>query len=70
MDFASPSSREEKFAELGQMIEKLDVAILVNNVGASHDMPVSFAETESEEIENIVQTVSISHLPLFPLLVV
>lgn len=49
------------------MVQALDVAILVNNVGASHDMPVSFAETEAEEIENIVQTVSVYPLnqPIF-----
>lgn len=58
VDFASPSSRDEKFSELGEMIKPLDVAILVNNVGASHEMPVAFAETEEAEIENIVQTVS------------
>jgi short-subunit dehydrogenase len=58
VDFASPSSREEKFAELGQMVQSLDLGVLVNNVGASHEMPVAFAETEAEEIDNIVQTVS------------
>lgn len=47
------------------MTRKLDLAILVNNVGASHDMPVSFAETDAAEIENIVQTVSASSLAIF-----
>ncbi len=29
----------------------------VNNVGASHEMPVSFAETDPEEMDTIIQTV-------------
>jgi short-subunit dehydrogenase len=32
--------------------------IIVNNAGASHEMPVLFAETDPEEIDTIVQTVS------------
>lgn len=57
IDFASPSSRAEKLAELEQTIAGLDVGVLVNNVGASHEMPVGFEETSAEEMENIIQTV-------------
>ncbi|KAK4684000.1 hypothetical protein P7C73_g6207, partial [Tremellales sp. Uapishka_1] len=32
----------------------------VNNVGASHEMPVAFAETDMVEMETIIQTVRIS----------
>ncbi|KAI9639145.1 putative 3-ketoacyl-CoA reductase [Dioszegia hungarica] len=68
VDFASPSSRGEKFAELGQMVQSLDLGVLVNNVGASHEMPVAFAETEAEEIDNIVQTNILGTLHLTRLL--
>lgn len=34
----------------------VDLGVLVNNVGASHEMPVSFAETDPREIDQIVQT--------------
>ena len=34
-----------------------DVLIVVNNVGASVEMPVPFAESDPEEIDNILQTV-------------
>lgn len=57
VDFASPSSRAEKFAELEQTLSTMDVGVLVNNVGASHEMPVAFEETSAEEMENIIQTV-------------
>ena len=30
--------------------------MIVNNVGASHEMPVPFADTPQAEIENIIQT--------------
>jgi 17beta-estradiol 17-dehydrogenase / very-long-chain 3-oxoacyl-CoA reductase len=57
VDFASPSSRAEKLAELEQTIAALDIGVLINNVGASHEMPVSFEDTSVEEMENIIQTV-------------
>jgi hypothetical protein len=30
---------------------------IVNNAGSSHEMPVAFAETSTEEIETIIQVV-------------
>jgi 17beta-estradiol 17-dehydrogenase / very-long-chain 3-oxoacyl-CoA reductase len=36
------------------LIENLDIAVLVNNVGASHDMPVPFLQTPGTELEGII----------------
>jgi 17beta-estradiol 17-dehydrogenase / very-long-chain 3-oxoacyl-CoA reductase len=36
----------------------VDLGIVINNIGMSHDMPVAFAETDPAEIDAIVQTVS------------
>lgn len=40
----------------------------VNNVGASHQMPVAFHETERSEMSRIIETVRspFLHLSLFP----
>ena len=32
----------------------LDIAVLINNVGKSHDIPVPFAQTEVDEITDII----------------
>jgi len=52
MDFAKDSAADYK--RLAELVEGLDVAVLVNNVGKSHDMPVSFLETEDVEMEDII----------------
>ena len=36
------------------MIKDLDIAVLLNNVGASHDIPVPFLQTPAAELEGIV----------------
>lgn len=52
IDFALPS--EAQYAELARKTTHLDVAVLVNNVGRSHAMPVEFAASDVEEMEGIV----------------
>ncbi|THG98491.1 hypothetical protein EW145_g7420 [Phellinidium pouzarii] len=52
VDFASPN--EYKFDALATMCTDLDVGILVNNVGRSHEFPVSFAQTTLEEQRAII----------------
>lgn len=52
MDFASNSDAD--YARLKELVDSLDVAILINNVGKSHDIPVPFAQTEREEMSDIV----------------
>lgn len=42
------------YEALGTLIRHLDVAVLVNNVGASHEMPESFVEMSESNIEHIV----------------
>ncbi|MCJ1469591.1 hypothetical protein MMC07_008226 [Pseudocyphellaria aurata] len=53
IDFSS-AGKEEDWERLGTAVEALDVAILVNNVGRSHDVPVPFVKTPREEMEDIV----------------
>jgi 17beta-estradiol 17-dehydrogenase / very-long-chain 3-oxoacyl-CoA reductase len=52
MDFAKDSA--EDYQKLAEIVDGLDVAILVNNVGKSHDMPVSFLETDEVEMVDII----------------
>ncbi|WFD38272.1 uncharacterized protein MJAP1_001221 [Malassezia japonica] len=52
MDFASAGPAE--YEGLERTISHLDVSVLVNNVGASHDMPVSFVEMAEAEMDRIV----------------
>ncbi|WVN87724.1 long-chain 3-oxoacyl-CoA reductase [Cryptococcus depauperatus CBS 7841] len=57
VDVSTPgSSREEALTQLELLAKNLDVGILINNVGASHNMPVSFAETDRAEMIRIVET--------------
>ncbi|KIW06122.1 uncharacterized protein PV09_03289 [Verruconis gallopava] len=52
MDFAQ--NNEADYTLLGELVKTLDVGILVNNVGLSHSIPVSFLETSDEEMRDIV----------------
>ncbi|KAK2733754.1 hypothetical protein FQN57_001941 [Myotisia sp. PD_48] len=52
MDFAEDYS--EDYSRLQKMIEHLDVAILVNNVGRSHAIPVPFLSTDRDELDDII----------------
>lgn len=52
MDFAL--NQDSDYAKLKALVGELDVAVLVNNVGKSHDMPVPFALTSEEEMTDII----------------
>ncbi|KAI9841964.1 MAG: hypothetical protein M1837_000284 [Sclerophora amabilis] len=52
MDFAKNS--DDDYARLKALVDGLDVAVLVNNVGKSHDMPVPFILTSKQEMTDIV----------------
>ncbi|KAK4986113.1 hypothetical protein LTR66_007968 [Elasticomyces elasticus] len=52
MDFTQ--NRDSDFAFLKKTIADLDVAILINNVGLSHDIPVPFASTSEKEMRDII----------------
>lgn len=52
MDFAYPSDTD--YAKLKELVDSLDVAILINNVGKSHEMPVPFTQTSPEEMTEII----------------
>lgn len=52
MDFAQDNDAD--YERLRELVQDLDVGILINNVGQSHSMPVSFLETPKEELQNIV----------------
>ena len=52
MDFSQ--NNDADYERLRELVQGLDVGILINNVGQSHSMPVSFLETPSDELQNIV----------------
>lgn len=52
MDFAA--NNDTDYGRLQTMTTKLDVAILINNVGRSHNIPVLFSETPPEEVKDII----------------
>ncbi|WWC62234.1 long-chain 3-oxoacyl-CoA reductase [Kwoniella dejecticola CBS 10117] len=57
VDVASPgSNRDEALSQIGLFAEENDLGVLINNVGASHVMPVSFVETERSEMNQIIET--------------
>lgn len=52
MDFAQNSDAD--YEVLAGVLSGLDVSILINNVGLSHSIPVSFLETEQKEMKDII----------------
>lgn len=52
MDFSQ--NNDADYERLHELVQGLDVGILINNVGQSHSIPVSFLETPKEELQNIV----------------
>lgn len=52
MDFAA--NIDNDYAKLKALVDGLDIAILINNVGASHSIPVPFTQTESSEVDSII----------------
>lgn len=52
MDFARDDDGD--YQRLGDLVRGLDVAMLVNNVGQSHSIPVTFLDTPADELRSIV----------------
>lgn len=52
MDFAK--NLDSDYAKLKEMVDGLDIAILVNNVGQSYEMPTPFLLTEKKVHDDIV----------------
>ena len=52
MDFAS--NNDADYARLQAVVDSLDVGILINNVGKSHDIPVPFTQTPQDEMTDII----------------
>lgn len=52
IDFSKASDAD--YNKLDRLMDGKRIAILVNNVGQSHAIPVSFAETERQEMESII----------------
>ncbi|KAL2153605.1 hypothetical protein VTH82DRAFT_4760 [Thermothelomyces myriococcoides] len=52
MDYSKDDDAD--YQRLAELISGLDVGILINNVGQSHSIPVSFLETSPDELQNIV----------------
>ncbi|KAG8759957.1 hypothetical protein FRC14_004510 [Serendipita sp. 396] len=53
VDFSKPDLHVE-CQQLTHQLEGIDVGVLVNNVGRSHEMPVYFAETPEQEMKDII----------------
>jgi 17beta-estradiol 17-dehydrogenase / very-long-chain 3-oxoacyl-CoA reductase len=53
IDFSNPS--ESDYSKLAKAVQGKQIAILINNVGQSHSIPVAFAETTNEEMTNIIK---------------
>ncbi|KAJ9474597.1 Very-long-chain 3-oxoacyl-CoA reductase [Pseudozyma hubeiensis] len=53
IDFALGDERQ--YESLQHTVKDLNIGVLVNNVGKSHNMPVTFAETTEEEMEDIIE---------------
>jgi 17beta-estradiol 17-dehydrogenase / very-long-chain 3-oxoacyl-CoA reductase len=52
MDFAR--NHDEDYERLKTLVDELDIAVLVNNVGKSHSIPVPFVLTPEDELTDIV----------------
>ncbi|CAG8974188.1 hypothetical protein HYALB_00007351 [Hymenoscyphus albidus] len=52
MDFSKNDDGD--YAKLKALVDGLDVAILINNVGQSHSIPVPFIQTPKDEIRDII----------------
>ena len=54
MDFSSPATNESSYNSLFSLLQNKQVSILINNVGQSHSIPVTFVETPIEELTSII----------------
>jgi 17beta-estradiol 17-dehydrogenase / very-long-chain 3-oxoacyl-CoA reductase len=52
MDYSRNDDKD--YDKMRALLSGLDVGILVNNVGQSHDIPVPFLETTTKELQDIV----------------
>lgn len=52
MDFAA--NKDADYEKLKSLVDGLDVAILINNVGLSHSIPVPFVQTPEDEMRDII----------------
>lgn len=52
IDFSKPT--DEDYNKLKALLEGKRIAILINNVGQSHSIPVPFSETDRQEMESII----------------
>lgn len=52
MDFARNDDAD--YDRLKELVDQLDVAVLVNNVGKSHDIPTPFGLTPEDEMTDII----------------
>ena len=52
MDFAA--NRDGDYSSFSSILNGKHIAVLVNNVGQSHSIPVPFVETTTEEMNNII----------------
>lgn len=52
MDFSEDD--DDNYEALSELLSGLDVGILINNVGQSHNMPVKFLDCTQEEMQNII----------------
>lgn len=52
MDFAQ--NNDADYEKLKTLVEGLDISILINNVGKSHNIPTPFALTPEDELKDIV----------------
>ena len=54
IDFSS--AKPAQYSDIQKMVNECgDIGVLVNNVGKSHDIPVTFAQTPEKEMESIVE---------------
>ncbi|KAK7735543.1 hypothetical protein SLS53_007456 [Cytospora paraplurivora] len=52
MDYSKDDASD--YDRLAELVNGLDIAILINNVGQSHSIPVPFIETDKKELQDIV----------------
>ncbi len=52
MDFSA--NNDSDYAKLKALVDSLDIAILINNVGVSHAIPVPFVDTPLDEMATII----------------
>jgi 17beta-estradiol 17-dehydrogenase / very-long-chain 3-oxoacyl-CoA reductase len=67
MDFAE--NRDSDYKSLQRKIKDLDISVLVNNVGLSHSIPQSFADTAERDMKDIITLNDIGTLRITKLVV-